>query len=114
AVTDDAGDDEAGIVERRAVGVEQGVSQLAALMNGARSLRREVARDTVRPGELPKEPREALSIPPDVRIDLAVRSFQIGVRDDPGPPMTGADDVDHVEVVLDDQPVQVGVDEIEA
>ena len=36
------------------------------------------------------------------------------MRHDPGPAMTRPDDADHVQVVLGDQPVQVGIDEIEA
>ena len=113
SVPDNARDNQVGIVEGRAVGVEQRVPQLAAFVNGARRFRRDMARNTVGPGELPKEPLDTVSVLPDRRVDLAVRAFQIGMRHDPRTTVTGADDVDHVEIVLDDQPVQVGVDEIE-
>ena len=43
AVTDDTGDDQVGIVERRAVRVRDRVAQLAALVNRAWRLRRHVA-----------------------------------------------------------------------
>ena len=48
AVADDAGDDQIGIVERRAVGVRQRIAQLAALVDRAGRLRRDVARDAAR------------------------------------------------------------------
>ena len=44
AVADDAGDDQVGVVERRAEACDSD-SQLAALVDGARRLRRDVARD---------------------------------------------------------------------
>ena len=47
-------------------------------------------------------------------IDLAVGAFEIGVGDQPGPAMAGAGDVDHVEIVLLDEPIEVHVDEVEA
>ena len=45
AVADHATGDQAGIVEHRAVGVQQRVAQLAALMNGAGRFGRGVAGD---------------------------------------------------------------------
>src|SRR6478672_3735561 len=48
-----------------------------------------------------------------VRIDLAVGRFEVSVRDQAGTTMPGAGDVDHVEVVLLDDPVQVHIDEIQ-
>ena len=48
AVADDAGDHQIWIVERRAVGVHQGVAEFAALMDGARSLGSHVAGDATR------------------------------------------------------------------
>ena len=50
----------------------------------------------------------------DVRIELAVRPFQIRVGDQARPAVPGAGDVDHVQVVLLDQPVEMDVDEIQA
>ena len=48
AVTDDARDEEARVVHDRAVGVRQGVAQLAAFVDGARRLRSEVGRNATR------------------------------------------------------------------
>src|SRR6516165_7348043 len=40
-------------------------------------------------------------------------TLEIGVRDQTRPAMSGAGDIDHVEVVLFDHPVEVHVDEIQ-
>ena len=48
----------------------------------------------------------------DVRIDLAVRPFQVDVAHQRRAAVAGAGDVDHVEVMLLDDPVQVDVDEV--
>ena len=45
AVADDAGDDQIGIVERRAIGVRDGVAQFAAFVDRAGRLRRHMARE---------------------------------------------------------------------
>ena len=45
AVADHAGDDEVGVVERRAVGMRQAVAELAALVDRARGLRRDMRAD---------------------------------------------------------------------
>jgi len=56
----------------------------------------------------------ALFIGRNVRIDLAVGPLEVGVRDQTRTAMPGAGDIDHVEVVLLDRPVQVNVDEVQA
>ena len=73
-----------------------------------------MARDTAREGELGEQALHALFIGRNVRIDLAVGPLEVGVRDQTGTAMTGAGDVDHVEVVLLDHPIQVNVDEVQA
>ena len=45
-------------------------------------------------------------------IDLAVGALEVGVAHDRRAAVPGAGDVDHVEVVLLDDPVQVRVDEV--
>ena len=114
AVADDAGDDQIGIVERRAIGVRQRIAKLAALVDRARRLRRDVARDPAGKRKLREQPLHPGLVLRDVRVDLAVGPLEIGVRDQRRPAMPGAGDVDHVEVVFLDQPVQVDVEEIEA
>ena len=48
----------------------------------------------------------------DVGIDLAVAALEIGVGDQRRAPVAGTGDVDHVEIVQSDRPVQMDVDEI--
>ncbi len=114
AVANDCSDDEVGVVERRAVGMGKRVAELAAFVNGAGRFRRHVTRNPAWKRELGEEPLHAFDILRDTRIDLAVRAFEIGVGDDPRPAMPGADDIDHVEVVFLNQPVEMRVDEVEA
>src|SRR3974390_1420829 len=73
-----------------------------------------MARNTAREGELSKQALHALFIKRNIRIDLAIRPLEVGVRDQTGTAMPGARDVDHVEIALLDHPVQVNVDEIQA
>jgi hypothetical protein len=114
AVAYDAGDDEVGVVECGAVGVHEGVAELAALMDGAWSFGSDVARDSVGPGELAEKALDAIAILFDVGVDLGVGAFKIGVRHEAGTAVPGADDVDHVEVAFFDEAVPVNVKEVEA
>src|SRR3546814_18892483 len=57
AVTDDAGDHDVRVVERRSEGVGQRVAELSALVDRTRHLRRDVARDAAGDGELPEQLR---------------------------------------------------------
>jgi hypothetical protein len=47
-----------------------------------------------------------------IGINFAPGAFEIDVADDGGTSVTGAGDVEHVEVVLFNDPVQVDVDEV--
>ena len=91
AVADDAADDEVGVVEGRAVGVRERVAELAALVDRAGRLGRDVARDAARERELAEEPAHPVRVAGDARVDLAVRALEVGVGDDrrarrgPGP-----------------------------
>ena len=113
AVADDAGDDQIGIVEGGAIGVEQGIAQLAAFVDRARRFRRDVAGNAVRPGELAEQPMQSVAAALDRRIALGIRAFQIGLRHDPRAAMAGTDDVHHVQIVLLDQPVQMDIEKVQ-
>ncbi len=102
AVTDDAGHDQLRIVEGRTVSVEQRIAQFTALVDRTWSFRRDVARNSVGPGELAEEPSQSVPIALNRRIALSVRSFQIGLRHQTRAAMTRADDVHHAQVVLFD------------
>ena len=114
AVADHAGDDEVGVVEGRAMGVRHRIAELPALVDRARRLRRDVARDAAGKRELGEQPLHPLLVLRNVGIDLAVSPLEIGVGDQPRPAVAGAGDVDHVEVELLDQPVEMDVDEVQA
>ena len=114
AVPDGAGDDQAGVIEGRTVGMRQRIAELAPLVDRPGRLRRHVARDASGKGELGEKPLQARLVLRDVRIDLAVGAFQIGVGDQRRPAVAGTGDKDHVEVARPDQPVQVRVDEVQA
>ena len=112
AVADDAGDDEPRIVERGAEGVAERISEFAALVNGARRRRRDMARNAARKRELLEQPFHPGFVLTDVGIDLAVAALEIGVGDQRRAAMAGTGDVDHVEIMQSDRPVQMDVDEI--
>ena len=114
AVTDHAGDDEVGVVERRAVGVRKRVAQLAAFVDRTRGLGRHVTRDATGERELLEQPPQALGVARDLGIDLAVGPLEIHVGDHPRTAVPGTADIEHVEVALHDHPVEVGVDEVQA
>ena len=113
AITDHAGDDQIGVVERGAVGVREGVAELAALVDRAGGLRRHVARNAAGERELGEEALHARFVLGDVRVDFAVGALKVGVRDQAGAAMPGTGDVDHVQIVLLDHPVQMDVDEVQ-
>ena len=77
------------IVERRAVRMRQRVTQFAAFVNRARRFRRHMARNSTWKGELLEQPLHAFFGLRNIRIDLAVGAFQIGVGHQPGPPWPG-------------------------
>ena len=114
AVADDAGDDQVRVVERGAVGVAQRVAQLAAFVDAARRLRRDVAGDAAGEAELLEQPLHPFGVLADVRIDLAVGPFEIGVRHQRRPAVPGADDVDHVQVVALDDPIEMHAEHVQA
>jgi hypothetical protein len=112
-VADHARHDQVGVVEGGAERVGQRVAQLAALVNGAGRLRRGVARNPAREGELLAQPLEPGEVPRHFGIQLAVGSFQVGVRHHARSAVARAGDEDQVEVVPPDDPVEVRVDEVE-
>ena len=112
AVTHHAGGDQIGVVKHRAKGVGQGVAQLATLMDGARGLRGHVAGDAAGEGELFEETAHPVQVLADVGIDFAVDPFHVGLGHHGVAAVAGAGEVDHVQVIFDDGPVEVGIDEV--
>ena len=114
AVTDHAGDDQARVVERGPEGVDQGIAEFTALVDRSGQFGRGVAGDASGNRELAEETAHALLVRADIRIDLAVRPFEVGVGHQPRRAVAWPPHRHHVEVAQDDGPVEVGVDEIEA
>ena len=114
AVADDAADEQVGVVERGAVGVGERVAELAALVDRAGRLRRDVARDPAGERELAEQPAHPLLVVADVRVDLAVGALEVHVRHHAGPAVARAGDVDRVQVARADHAVHVRVDEVQA
>src|SRR4051794_27417928 len=82
-------------------------------MNGSRGFWRNMARNSIRPRELSKQFPKPFGILSDVGINLRVRTLKIAIRHDPGAAMSWAYDIHHVEIVVDDHAVEVGVDKIQ-
>ena len=72
-----------------------------------------MTRNAIRPGELPKEPQHPVSAALDIRKALGVGAFEIAMRHQPRTAMTRADDINHVQIVFFDQPVQMDINEVE-
>ena len=101
-----------GIVERGAEGMAERIAQLAAFVDRPRRRRRDMAGNAAGKRELLEQLLQPGLVLRDVRIDLAPGAFQIDVAHQRRAAVTGAGDVDHVQVVLLDDPVQMHVDEI--
>ena len=114
AVADDAGDDQVGIVEGGAVGMDQRIAQLSAFMDGPGRFRRHMTGNSIGPGKLTKEAMQSDPAAFDRRIALRVGPFQIGLRHQARAAMAGTDDVDHVQIVFLDQPIEVDVEKIQS
>ncbi len=113
-IAHDAADHQVGVVEGGAIGVREGVSQLAPFVDGAGCLRGHVRGDTAWERELAEEAAHAGFVLGHLRIDLGVRAFQVGIGDGGRPPVPRPDHVDRVQVPVPDHPVHVRVDEVEA
>ena len=114
AIADHRGHDQVWVVEGRPIRMGQGVPELAALVDRAGRLRGHVAGDATGEGELLEQPLHPFGIGGDVGVDLAVGPLEVGVGDQARPAMPRTSDVDHIEVILLDEPVQVDVEEVQA
>ena len=112
AVSHHAGGDEIGVVHDRAKGVGQGVAQLAPLIDGARSLRGHMGGDAAGEGELLEQALHALGVLTDIGVDLAVGAVQIVLGHHGAAAVTGTGQIDHIQVVFDNSPVQMGINEV--
>src|SRR5579859_6809989 len=111
-IADYASDDQLRIIKDRSKRVTERIAQFAALVDRARALRGGVAGNSSGKGKLKKKLPQTALILADVWIDLAVSALKISVAYDRRPAVAGTGDVDHVEIVFFDDPVQVRVNEI--
>src|SRR5690606_1501631 len=114
AVPDDAGDQQAGVVEGGPVGVREGVAEFAALVDRAGDLGGDMAGDAAGEGELPEEPLHALRVAADVGVRLAVAALQPGVGQHGGAAVTGPPDAQGVPPALCDHAVEVRVHQVQS
>ena len=105
-------DDQIRVVEHGAEGVAERVAELPAFVDRSWALRGCMTGNSARKRELRKEPLEPALIAADVGIDLAVGSFEVRVTHDCRAAVAGAGDIDHVEVIFLDDPVQMDVNEV--
>ena len=113
AVADDASDDQIGVVERGPVGMAERIAELAPFMDAAGRFRGDVAGNSAGKAELLEQPLHSRDVWADVRIKFAVGAFQIGVGDERRAAVPRPDDIDHVQIVALDHPVEVNVEHIE-
>src|SRR5579863_7688238 len=99
-IAHDAADQQSRVIKRCTVGMSDRVSQLSALMDRAGRLRSHVARNPAREGKLLEETLHAFLGLLDVGIELAVRAFEIRVRDKTRTAMAGPGDIDGVQIKL--------------
>ena len=90
------------------------VAQLAAFMDGPGRLGRDMAGDAAREGELLEQGLHALLVRGDVGVDLGVGALEVDAGDQPGAAVAGPGDIDRAPVVLHDDAVEVGIDEVQA
>ena len=100
-------------VEYRAVGVQQGVAQLAALVDAARRVRRRVAGDAAGEAELLEQAMHPGAVPGDAGEVLGVGAFQPGVGHDSRAAVPRPGDEQRIQVPLAYGPVHVGVNEVQ-
>src|SRR5256885_8314722 len=106
AVANNARGDQVGIVEYRPISVCKRITQLASFMYRARRFGGDVAWNAAGKRKLLEQPLHPTGVLRDVRINLAVRSFQIGVRHESGATMSRTSDIDHAEVPLFDDSIK--------
>src|SRR5271165_4402518 len=104
AVADHARDQQSGVVEHRSKGVTQRVAELPAFVNRSGTLGRGMTRNPSWEGELREQPAQSRLVLTYIRVHLAVRALEVGAADHRRPAMTGSRHVDHIQVILFDDP----------
>ncbi len=103
-----------GIVEDRAISMGQRIAQLPTFMDGTRSFRSGVAGNPSGEGELLEQLSHSFFILLNAGIELGVSSFQVGVGHHAGATVSRTADIDHVEIVLRDQSIEMHINEVQS
>jgi hypothetical protein len=112
-VPDHAHHQQVGIVECRSECVDQRVAEFPALVDRTGCLRCDVTGNSAWEGELAKERTNAILVPSDGRVDLAVGAVQIGVGHQPRTAVAGSGHVERIEVPVFDRSIHVCVQQVE-
>ncbi len=114
SVADHTGDQQLGVVEGGAVGMGQRVPQLAALVDGPGSLRCDMAGNTAGEGELLEQRAHPGTVAADIGVRLGVTALQPRVGEDGGAAVAGPPDAHRPALPGPDDPVQMGVDQVQS
>src|ERR1700693_3205048 len=114
AITHHAADQQIWIVECGAVCVSNGVAELAAFVDRTGSFGSDMAGNSARKRKLLEQPSESVFRLRNAGIKLAVGAFQISVSYQAGTSMAGPCNINDVEIVLLDEPIQMYVDKIQS
>src|SRR5438093_1093660 len=114
AISDHGDREEVRVVEDGPEGVHEDVAELAALVDGAGRRHAHVARHAARRRELAEEPLQAVGVPCDRGVDLAVGALEVRVREESRAPVAWTGQVDDGRVDLSDHAAQMDVDQARA
>src|ERR1035437_1432879 len=112
AITDDAGDNQVGIVESGAECMDQRVAKLSSLMHRIGDMRPAVAGHPAGRRELAKHKAQAFLIQRDFWVNLGVGAFQIRAGIQGGASMSWSRDVNDVRIMFFDEAIQMNVNEV--
>src|SRR5271163_1226155 len=81
-------------------------------MNRPRGRRRNVAGNSTRKRKLLEQLFEPGLVLADVRINLAIRAFEVSITNQRWSAVTGTGDIEHIQVILLDDAIQMHIDEV--
>ena len=114
AIADDAGYDQVRVIERGSVSMAERVAEFATFVDRAWCFWGNVRGDAAGEAELLEQLSHPLGILADIRVDLAVSSFQVSMGNQGRTAVTRTDDVNHAQVIALDDPIQVHVEHVQA
>ena len=106
------GGNQIGVIHHGAKGVGQAVAQFAALVDGTGNLGSHMAGDAAGERKLLEQLLHTLDILAHVGINLAVGAVQPVLRHHGVAAVAGTGQIDHIQIILVDDAVQMGVNEV--